>query len=546
MNWKQLQPYFILVSIAMVLFLPFLGAVPLFDWDEANFAEAAREMVKTGDYMRVYIDFMPFWEKPPVFIWMQAFSMKLFGINEFAARFPNAIIGAFTLCCLYFIGNKVSHNKLGKWWVGLYLASWLPHFYFKTAIIDPTFNIFIFLAVYQVYALQYAQKAWKHSVFAGVWLGLAVLTKGPAAILICLLTLGVYLLMNKFKTGIRLQHLLYISLACFITTFTWFGIDIVQNGWWFTQEFIIYQIRLFSTEDAGHGGPFYYHWVVLLFGCFPAAAFLFQYLKQQKQVLVLAPERTFSQLMWALFGVVLILFSIVKTKIVHYSSMCYLPLTFLAARQLQWWYEGKKDMWRVSSFVFLVTGILVCVLIAALPIVGVNIQSLTPYIKDDFALGNIQANVTWNYTQSIWGLLAIAGMVYAFYRMKKDDVWKGFRMLVASQVLIIFVTMVVFIPKIEQYSQHAAIDFYKQAATENAIIHPLGFKSYAYLFYSQKQAISDTMYYHDRTKYLMQAPLEQKVYFVSKNIFKDIALATEALEVVTERNGYVLYKRKDQ
>src|ERR1700710_692052 len=83
------QDVMLIILIGSVVFIPFLGAVHLFDWDEINFAESAREMLLTHDYFRVQINFQPFWEKPPLFIWLQSLSMKTFGINEFAARFPN-------------------------------------------------------------------------------------------------------------------------------------------------------------------------------------------------------------------------------------------------------------------------------------------------------------------------------------------------------------------------------------------------------------------------------------------------------------------------
>ena len=58
-----------------------IGKVHLFDWDEINFAESAREMIVTNDFLTVQVDFKPFWEKPPFFIWLQVFSMKIFGVN---------------------------------------------------------------------------------------------------------------------------------------------------------------------------------------------------------------------------------------------------------------------------------------------------------------------------------------------------------------------------------------------------------------------------------------------------------------------------------
>lgn len=544
-NKKDWLSYLWITIIGLVLFVPFLGTVPLFDWDEANFAEAAREMIATGDYLRVHIDFLPFWEKPPLFIWLQALAMLVFGDTTFAARLPNALIGIATLCSLYYMGNKVSNNKLGFWWVGLYIASWLPHFYFKTAIIDPLFNLLIFWAVFQLYLINYGTKSAIHALLSGVFLGLAVLTKGPAAVLICLLTLAVFLVISKFKAWIQWNYLLMLMIACAVTTFIWFGIDIAKNGWWFTNEFIVYQIRLFSTEDAGHGGPFYYHWVVLLIGCFPAAAFLFQYFKGQNKVLMLAPERTYQQLMWALLGVVLILFSIVKTKIVHYSSLCYLPLTFLAAQQLQWWYEGKRSLLGITKWTFWITGILILILITALPIVGQNLDQISPLVKDVFAQGNMLAKVDWAYYEVIFGLLGIAGLIFAWIKMR-TDIRKGFTYLVVSQAFIIFVTMVLFVPKIERYSQGAAIDFYKVHAIDKAYVHPLGFKSYAYLFYSKREVITDTAYANNKTEYLLTAPLDKPVFFISKNIHEKDWLENPNLEKIGDRNGYVFYKRKDQ
>lgn len=88
--------YFLVTLFSALLFIPFIGNLHLFDWDEINFAECAREMVLTGDYSKVQLNFTPFWEKPPLFIWMQALCMNAFGINEFAARLPNAICGIIT------------------------------------------------------------------------------------------------------------------------------------------------------------------------------------------------------------------------------------------------------------------------------------------------------------------------------------------------------------------------------------------------------------------------------------------------------------------
>src|ERR1019366_6473305 len=113
MNSTLLRFQLLIIVIALLLFVPFLGAVHLFDWDEINFAECAREMLVTGDYFSIKINFQSFWEKPPIFIWMQALSMSIFGVCEFAARLPNAICGCFTLLVFFNIGRKLVDEKFG-------------------------------------------------------------------------------------------------------------------------------------------------------------------------------------------------------------------------------------------------------------------------------------------------------------------------------------------------------------------------------------------------------------------------------------------------
>ena len=107
----------------IILFIPFLGDVYLFDWDEINFAEAAREMLVTGDWLNVRINYEPFWEKPPLFIWLQVISMKIFGINEFAARFPNALAGLVTISILYSTVYKRYSKQAAVFTILMYLGS---------------------------------------------------------------------------------------------------------------------------------------------------------------------------------------------------------------------------------------------------------------------------------------------------------------------------------------------------------------------------------------------------------------------------------------
>lgn len=530
--------YSIVAVFAALLFLPFLGQVHLFDWDEINFAECAREMIVSKDYLRVQIDFQPFWEKPPLFIWMQVLSMKLFGINEYAARFPNAFIGIITLLSLYYAGKRVVNEKMASWWVLLYAATWLPHFYFKSGIIDPTFNLFIFLAFLQVYLVRNGERKWVHSILAGMFLGLAVLTKGPVAILVALLSFIVYVIVNKGLWGYKISHILLVALSALVTTSIWFGVEIIAHGWWFMQEFITYQVRLFNTEDAGHGGPFFYHFVVLLAGCFPASLFLFQY--NRKRVTDNEPARDFTRWMWILFWVVLLLFSIVKTKIVHYSSLCYFPLTYLAALQL---YRLSTEDVKIKGWVkggLLFLGTVLAIAITALPLVGLNKDKLIPLIDDPFAVGNLQANISWSYTECIWGLLYLAGIWISVLMMKKHF-RKGMIALCITQLVIIQVTVLHFTPKIEAFSQRAAIEYFKSFEGKDVYVRVLGYKSYAHLFYTKKLPPANKNYYNE--EWLLTGDIDKPTYFICKIMDADKYRALPQLKETGSKNGFVFFSR---
>lgn len=542
---SNILKYCLILFIGACLFIPFLGQAHLFDWDEANFAECAREMLVSNNWLRVQIDFQPFWEKPPLFIWMQAACMSVFGINEFAARLPNALMGIVTLCTLFYIGKKVVSERVGWIWMALYAASWLPHLYFKSAIIDPTFNYFIFLAYYQIWLVgNRDKKKWWNAILGGAFIGLATLTKGPVAILITMLSLGVFIIVNKGLGNYRIKYLIIFAASAAVVTFLWFGIDVIQNGWWFTKTFINYQIRLLTTQDAGHGGPFYYHFIVLLLGCFPASVFLFQSGKKSILQIINKDEKEFVWWMWILFSVTLILFSIVKTKIVHYSSLCYFPLSFLAARHISHLIEKKNELKKITIVLFVVIGIALALAITALPWLGKHINLLKQYIDDPFAVQNMNAPVLWHGWEFIIGGTYLIVIIMVMWKLRKK-VQKAVILLLVAQVLLIEICIIHFVPKIEAYSQRAAIDFYKSFAGKDVYLAPVGFKSYAYLFYSNKMPSQNADYYKGGVQWLLNGDIDKPAFFICKNYDAKNYLNLPQIQYLGEQNGYVFFMRKE-
>jgi 4-amino-4-deoxy-L-arabinose transferase-like glycosyltransferase len=534
----------LLIGIAAIIFfVPFLGAVHLFDWDEINFAEASREMLITHNYSIPQINFQPFWEKPPLFFWLQVISMKMFGVNEFASRFPNAACGVLTMITLFRIGRRWFDEEFGLIWSLVYAGSLLPHFYFKSGIIDPWFNLFIFLAVYQfsLYSNKQAHRMPRHVLLAGLYTGLAVMTKGPVAILVLGLTYGVYMLFNRFKKFIRAVDLFIFIVVALAVGGVWFLALWLKGQEHIIHDFIMYQIRLLRTEDADHGGPFFYHFFILLIGCFPAAAL--GIVSMRSTIKQKPYTAQFQAWMLILFWVVLLLFSIVKTKIVHYSSLCYFPLSFLAAHTFYKVIRGEMRLPGWSRWLEIITGSLLCIALCAITF----IDKFKPYllkpgvIEDEFAKGNLQANVKWTRFEMLPGLILLAGVIF-FITFHNSNIRRALYGLFLFSLVSTNLATVMIAPKVEPYSQGAAIDFYIGKKNEKAVIEPLGFKSYAQLFYAERPPALGGIKEEEVFTDMVPAGITPYCVVKIQNAKNYEMRYPDKLQKLYEKNGFVFYR----
>jgi 4-amino-4-deoxy-L-arabinose transferase-like glycosyltransferase len=373
---------------------------------------------------------------------------------------------------------------------------------------------------------------------AGTFIGLAVLTKGPVALLVSGLSMLVYIIVHRGPKGYSWLHLIIIVLIALAVTAIWFGVELFQNGPIFLQEFLSYQAGLFSQNIADHEEPWFYHPIVLLIGCFPASIFLFQYTLRRN--INRHNGSDFSRWMWILFWVVLILFSIVKTKIVHYSSLCYYPLTYLAAIQIYRLSEKQIKLKKSIPVLLLLVSSIWGILLTAIPIVGVYKSAIIPLVQDPFAVGNLQATVSWSLAESLFGLLYLGVIGFSVFLLKRNFT-KGISLMALAQILMIQITMLHFTPKIEAYSQRAAIEFYQNKIGQDVYVQVLGFRSYAHLFYTQKQASKNENYYSQ--DWLLTGKVDKPTFFVAKVQDADQYRKLATLKVLYEKNGFVFFQR---
>lgn len=539
------------IFLGAVFFLPFLGGVHLFDWDEINFAELAREMIVRENWLQLTINFETFTEKPPLFFWLQAASMSVFGIGEYAARLPNALLGIIVLPFLYISGKFLVDRKFGTFWALSWFGATLPFLYFKSGIIDPYFNFFIFNGLFflihflwkrnGVNFIFLSKSARFYLLIGGIFIGLGVLTKGPVAYLIVFLTLISYAISKSFRFGMRLSDFFIYSFTALGVFLLWFLVEFSFNGPDFIIDFTIRQWELLTTNDAGHGGFPAYHFVVLLLGCFPASIFA---LRGLGKIEGLHPQVVdFQRWMIILLLVVLILFSLVGTKIIHYSSMAYYPLSFLSALSLWQISESSRKHKLWISISISIIGLIIIAVSLALPWAGMHVEDiLFLFEKDPFAMANLEAEVPW----SNWDYLPafILGLtLIGYWWFRKKAVQTSFKVLFFGNALWVFTALIFFIAKVERISQRAAVEFFADQAGKEVYLVNYGYKSYVPSFYGEVQPFVDPKAY--KKEWLYHGQVDRDVMIATKvNLVGKMIEEIPDAEFLYTKNGFYFYRRK--
>lgn len=174
--------------------------IPLNDTTEARYAEIARKMLDTGNWITPLHDYgIPFWAKPPLSTWLSALSMKLFGVNEFAARLPSMLLSLGVLLLVWQVAKCRSGKKVAWNAVSVLAASAFFLLDAGTVMTDPALLFCVTLGMVSFrMAVVEDKPAWRYLFFAG--LGLGLLAKGPIAVVLTGMPLFVWVLVyNKWR-----------------------------------------------------------------------------------------------------------------------------------------------------------------------------------------------------------------------------------------------------------------------------------------------------------------------------------------------------------
>ncbi|MFA6091706.1 MAG: glycosyltransferase family 39 protein [Elusimicrobiota bacterium] len=172
--------------LGLALTTPFWGlGHPLWEVDDARYAEVPREMVETGDWLTPRLDYFDYVEKPPLIYWLPAVSYKLFGVNEAAARLPNALLALLGLLGVWWLGAWLFSPAVGAW--AAILLSVCMEYFLLGRLLTPDMFLSVFLFWTTALILRVLRKpedsGWAAPA-AWVSMALAFLSKGLVSLLL--------------------------------------------------------------------------------------------------------------------------------------------------------------------------------------------------------------------------------------------------------------------------------------------------------------------------------------------------------------------------
>lgn len=193
----RLYPMGTLLAVVLAVRLATLGAYPLMDTTEARYAEMARKMVETGNWLVPQFDYgVPFWGKPPLSLWLTAASFHLMGISEFTARLPSFLVTLLTVGLVFSIARQRHGSSFGWGASALFVTSVITFVLAGAVLMDTVLTLGTTLSMVAFWrAITGAHRLWGYGFFVGLAIGL--LAKGPVALLLVGIPIGIWIVARR-------------------------------------------------------------------------------------------------------------------------------------------------------------------------------------------------------------------------------------------------------------------------------------------------------------------------------------------------------------
>lgn len=360
-----------------ILFFLFLGTAPLANPDEGRYAEIAREMLVTGDWVLPHLNGIPYFEKPPLTYWLVAGAEVIFGPSEWSIRMIPALFGLGGVLATYAALRRL-YGRFEGLFSAAVLATGLLYFaHSRLLVLDMGVSVLMSIALLCfILGVHEVPGARRRRLFYTLYAAtaLATLTKGLIGVLLPGAVMFLWLLIfNEWK---RLRPfylptggLLFLAIAA-----PWHILAAQRHDGWAHFYFIREHWERFATDEHKRQEPWWFFAPIILLGIFPWTGFLWQAVREavaggwarRKENAI-----AWFLIVWAVF--VFLFFSKSQSKLIPYILSVFPPLSGLIgvwlARRVR---EGRSELMRAGLWIFTAVSLFLAVAL----IIVVNKQGL--------------------------------------------------------------------------------------------------------------------------------------------------------------------------
>lgn len=323
-------------AIAIVAaYLCLLGTFGLADPDEPRYAEIAREMIELGDWVTPHLNYVKYFEKPPLMYWLTATNFRLFGMSEFVARLWPALFGLIGIAVAYRLGRAMYGEWVGAAAAALLAATPLYFGLSQILILDMPFSALLAVGL-GAFWLAYQNPTRRRGMVLALYVSVAlgVLTKGPVAMVLSGGIITGFVALRREWSVLRWAVSPVGIVVFFVITLPWFVV-VSQRNPEFVHFFVINQHVARFMWQKEHQQPLWFFVPIVFAGMLPwsgmillAPRMLARFGERLLRRRVSAPSLYCT--VWA--GLVFAFFSLSTSKLGTYILPMFCPLAILAAR----------------------------------------------------------------------------------------------------------------------------------------------------------------------------------------------------------------------
>ena len=326
--------------LAAILYLPGLGRPALWEPDEGRYAEIAREMVLSGDYVTPRDDFELYFEKPPLVYWAEAAAIGIFGVNEFAVRLPAALFSIGQVVVTAALAELMFGATAGFFAALVLALSPLFFGFARFATLDPALAFFLTAALATFYFAarensfsQPSARRWM--LISAAMLAMGTLAKGPIALLLAgAIALAWLAIEHRLREIVRMP-LVWCGLIYAAIVLPWFILMEMRNPGFLRFFFIHEHFERYTTSSEHGWGPWFFIPIVLG-GMWPWIFFVplgWSAMRADDALPNIVPassRRSNASFLAIWFIVIFVFFSIPRSKLGSYILPALPPLAIVA------------------------------------------------------------------------------------------------------------------------------------------------------------------------------------------------------------------------